>query len=203
MLGAAILHPPHSIVDGMAYYHATHDHNTPFYVAHTLFFFAGTLFVGATVGVARLVHPSYPAGLLGMYSFAHGIYWLWGVGRYRLYGLVCWKPRHGPRCSNYPAIHRWCSGIRSPRGSRSVGLLIAPAWTYRACHRNRPGRRSSRLARMAAARRYVWCRSISRESGLFDPLRSRLAWDIWVYRCEGAEGYEWGANQDSPGVMGH
>ena len=60
MLGAAILHPPHSIVDGMAYYHATHDHNTPFYVAHTLFFFAGTLFVGATVGVARLVHPSYP-----------------------------------------------------------------------------------------------------------------------------------------------
>lgn len=60
MLGAAILHPPHIIEDGVAYYHATHDHNTPFYVAHTLFFFAATLFVGATVGVAQLVHPSYP-----------------------------------------------------------------------------------------------------------------------------------------------
>jgi hypothetical protein len=60
MLGAALIHPPHSIEDGVQYYHATHDHNTTFYVSHTLFFLAATLFVPAVVGVARLVHPSHP-----------------------------------------------------------------------------------------------------------------------------------------------
>ena len=59
MLGAAFLHPPHSIVDGVQYYHASHDHSTRFYVAHTLFFLAATLFVPAVVGIARLVHPSH------------------------------------------------------------------------------------------------------------------------------------------------
>jgi hypothetical protein len=52
MLGAALLHPPHNIEDGAKYYIATHDHNTPFYVSHTLFFFAAVLFVPAVVGVA-------------------------------------------------------------------------------------------------------------------------------------------------------
>ena len=60
MLGAALTHPPHSIESGVEYYDAAHDHNTQFYVAHTLFFFAATLFVPAVVGVARLVHPSHP-----------------------------------------------------------------------------------------------------------------------------------------------
>jgi hypothetical protein len=43
MLGAAILHPPHGIEDGLAYYAASHDHPTQFYVAHTLFFLAAVL----------------------------------------------------------------------------------------------------------------------------------------------------------------
>ena len=60
MLGAAILHPPHAIENGTAYYHAAHDHTTAFYVSHTLFILAAVLFVPAVVGLARLVHPSHP-----------------------------------------------------------------------------------------------------------------------------------------------
>lgn len=60
MLGAALLHPPHGIESGAQYYHASHDHSTRFYVAHTCFFLAATLFVPAAVGLARLVHPTRP-----------------------------------------------------------------------------------------------------------------------------------------------
>jgi len=60
MLGAAFLHPPHGIESGAQYYSAAHDHSTRFYVSHTLFFLAATLFVPAVVGLARLVHPSHP-----------------------------------------------------------------------------------------------------------------------------------------------
>jgi hypothetical protein len=59
MLGAALLHPPHGIESGAQYYSASHDHSARFYVAHTLFFLAATLFVPAVVGLARLVHPTH------------------------------------------------------------------------------------------------------------------------------------------------
>jgi hypothetical protein len=60
MLGAAFLHPPHSIDNGTEYYHAAHDFSARFYVAHTLFFSAAVLFVPAVVGLARLVHIRRP-----------------------------------------------------------------------------------------------------------------------------------------------
>jgi hypothetical protein len=60
LLGAAFIHPPHSIESGPEYYHAAHDHTTAFYVAHSLFFLAAVLFVPAVVGLARLVHRSHP-----------------------------------------------------------------------------------------------------------------------------------------------
>ena len=60
MLGAAFIHPPHSIESGPEYYHAAHDHTTAFYVSHTLFILAAVLFVPAVVGLARLVHRSHP-----------------------------------------------------------------------------------------------------------------------------------------------
>jgi hypothetical protein len=60
MLVAAFTHPPHGIERGAMYYHASHDHSTRFYIAHTAFFLAAVLFVPAVVGLARLVHPSHP-----------------------------------------------------------------------------------------------------------------------------------------------
>src|SRR5688500_11542482 len=60
MLGAALLHPPHSITNGVHYYGASHDHSAYFYAAHNLFFLAAACFVPAVIGVARLVHPSHP-----------------------------------------------------------------------------------------------------------------------------------------------
>jgi hypothetical protein len=60
MLGAALFHPPHGIEDAAGYYSASHDHTSRFYVSHTLFFLAATLFVPTVVGLARLVHPSHP-----------------------------------------------------------------------------------------------------------------------------------------------
>ena len=57
MLGAAILHPPHAIENGTAYYHAAHDHTTAFYVSHTLFILAAVLFVPAVGGLVRAKHP--------------------------------------------------------------------------------------------------------------------------------------------------
>ena len=60
MLGAAIFHPPHGIESGEMYYMASHDHTAAFYIAHTCFFLAATLFVPGVVGLARLVHPTHP-----------------------------------------------------------------------------------------------------------------------------------------------
>ena len=60
MLGAALLHPPHGIESGSMYYHASHDHSTRFYAAHTLFFLSAVLFVPTIVALARMVHPSHP-----------------------------------------------------------------------------------------------------------------------------------------------
>ncbi len=45
MLGAASFHPPHGVESGSQYYHAAHDHSTPFWVSHTCFFLAAVLFV--------------------------------------------------------------------------------------------------------------------------------------------------------------
>jgi Domain of unknown function (DUF4386) len=59
MLGAAIFHPPHGIQSGEMYYMASHDHTAAFYIAHTCFFLAATLFVPGVVGLARLVHPTH------------------------------------------------------------------------------------------------------------------------------------------------
>jgi hypothetical protein len=59
MLGAGLLHPAHAIEDGAQYYSASHDHSSRFWVSHTLFFLAATLFVPAVVGLARLVHPTH------------------------------------------------------------------------------------------------------------------------------------------------
>jgi Domain of unknown function (DUF4386) len=60
MLGAGILHPPHGIESGEQYYHASHDHPTEFWLAHTFFFLSAVLFVPAVVGLSRLVHPTHP-----------------------------------------------------------------------------------------------------------------------------------------------
>jgi hypothetical protein len=60
IVGAGLTHPPHGIESGTEYYAAAHDHSNRFYIAHTLFFLAGVLFVPATIGLARLLHPSRP-----------------------------------------------------------------------------------------------------------------------------------------------
>jgi hypothetical protein len=110
---------------------------------------------------------------------------------------------HGARWNNHGAIPRSCSGCPPHHGPGPAGLLVALARSYRACRRNRSGRRSSRLARLADASRHVWRRSLYTVSRPLDHLGPRLARDLWACRCEGAEGYEWGAIQGSPGVMGY
>jgi hypothetical protein len=60
MLGAAFFHPPHGVQSGEMYYHASHDHSSRFWLAHTFFFLSAVLFVPAVVGLARLAHPSHP-----------------------------------------------------------------------------------------------------------------------------------------------
>jgi hypothetical protein len=60
MLGAALFHPPHGIENAAGYYSASHDHTSRFYVSHTFFFLAATLFVATIVALARMVHPSHP-----------------------------------------------------------------------------------------------------------------------------------------------
>jgi hypothetical protein len=58
-------------------YHAAHDHSTQFYIAHTLFFFAGVTLVVAVIGLTRLVRPSHPkaavwGGLLSLMGLHRG-----------------------------------------------------------------------------------------------------------------------------------
>jgi hypothetical protein len=79
MLGAALFHPPHGIENAAGYYSASHDHTSRFYVSHTFFFLAATLFVPSIVALARMVHPSHPKpafwgcvlSLMGFVGYGH------------------------------------------------------------------------------------------------------------------------------------
>ena len=61
LLAATIIHPAHGIrvTDGSEYYGAAYDHTTQFYIAHTLFFFAGVTLLPAVIGLTRLVRRSH------------------------------------------------------------------------------------------------------------------------------------------------
>ena len=75
LLAATIIHPPHGIrvTSGSEYYGAAHDHTTQFYVAHTLFFFAGVTLIPAVIGLTRLVRRSHPkAAFWGLVLSAMG-----------------------------------------------------------------------------------------------------------------------------------
>jgi hypothetical protein len=92
LLAATIIHPPHGVrvTSGSEYYGAAHDHTTRFYIAHTLFFFAGVTLIPAVIGLTRLVRRSHPKAAF------------WGLVLSAM-GFVGWGALDGQDFSTYVA----------------------------------------------------------------------------------------------------